>query len=92
MQRTTISLRERKHPRRRIPRREGIIDNLRPLTFQAAADLDLDVESVHLFPEQNGIALGFTTGRGSINVLLPRQLASDLGDGLSWLVQQKSNV
>ena len=91
-ERTTVSLRERKSPRRHIPRRAGPIDSFRPLTFVAAAT-DLDVEHVHVFPERGSIVLCFVTGRGTTTVVMPPRLAAEIADGLSWLVaKQKEPV
>jgi hypothetical protein len=91
MERVTINLKERKHPKRHIARREGIIDSFRPLSFQAAST-DLDVETVHVFPERDGIVCCFATACGTATVLMPMRLARELGDGLSWLVQQETQT
>jgi hypothetical protein len=58
------------------------------LTFQAA-DVDLDVETVHVFPERDSIVCCFVTGRGRATVVMPMRLAGELGDGLTWLVARE---
>jgi hypothetical protein len=86
----TVSIQQRKHPRRHIPRRSTAIDSFRPLTFQAAAT-DLHVEHVHLFPERGSIVLSLVTGSGTAIFLLPFNLARELGDGMLWLVDRESS-
>ncbi len=89
MERVTVNLKPRKHPRRHIARREGRIDCFRPLSFQAAAT-DLEVETVHVFPERDKIVCSFVTSTGSATLVLPMRLARELGDGLTWLVVRES--
>jgi hypothetical protein len=88
-ERATVNLSPRKHPRRHVPRREGMIDSFRPLTF-AAATTDLDVQHVHVFPERDSIVLSLVTGRGTATFVMPIRLASELGEGLNWLATQES--
>ena len=88
MERVTVNLKPRKHPRRQVARREGVIDSFRPLSFQAAAT-DLDVETVHVFPERDTIVCCFATASGTATVVMPMRLARELGDGLTWLVAQQ---
>lgn len=73
---------ERPRIKRRLP--DPNIRSLQPLLFFADAS-DLDVSAVHVFsdPDEDGIALGFVTGSGTINVKLPRKLARRLIDGLA---------
>jgi hypothetical protein len=80
--RMTVNLQRRKSPRRHIPRRDGIIDSFRPLTFQAANDLDRDVEHIHVFPERNSIVLSLVTGTGTATFVMPVRLAREVGEGL----------
>jgi hypothetical protein len=72
---------ERVTLRRQWRSRPQPIDNIRPLVFYADAD-DLHVESVHVFEVDNGIALGFVTTLGTVNVVLPGRLAREVGNGL----------
>jgi hypothetical protein len=88
--RTTVNLQQRKSPRRHIPKRDGVIDSFRPLTFQAAGSLDLDVEHVHLFPERNTIVLCLVTGTGTATFVMPVSLAAEVGEGLRWLAAQET--
>jgi hypothetical protein len=88
--RTTVNLAQRKYPRRHIPKRDGVIDSFRPLTFQSAGNLDLDVEHVHVFPERGSIVLSLVTGTGTATFVMPIALASEVGEGLSWLAAQES--
>jgi hypothetical protein len=77
-------------PRARLYRRQAEVvpqlDQLRPLAFYADTH-DLLVSAVHVFPDDygHGIAVSFLTASGSVNVLLPPELASQLGGGLSKL-------
>jgi hypothetical protein len=89
--RTTVSLRQRKYPRRHIPRRDGVIDSFRPLTFQASSDLDRDVEHVHVFPERDSIVLSLVTGAGTATFVMPVSLAAEVGEGLCWLAEQEAD-
>lgn len=89
MERVTLNLKQRKHPRRQIARREGRINSFRPLSFQAAAT-DLDVETVHVFPERDGIVCSFVTAGGSATLVLPMRLAREFSDGLTWVVAQEN--
>jgi hypothetical protein len=73
--------------RRRWRTRPDPIDGVRPLVFHADAD-DLHVASVHVFDSDGGVALSFITSIGAVNVLLPPQLAHDLGHGLLRLTSQ----
>jgi hypothetical protein len=81
-----LNYRRRKSPRQHISRRNGIIDSFRPLTFDAAGNLDLDVEHVMLFPDGDTIVLSVVTGRGTATFCMPPLLAHEVGDGLMWLV------
>jgi hypothetical protein len=67
--------------RRRWRSRPDPIAGVRPMVFHADAD-DLHVASVHVFESDGGVALSFITNIGSVNVLLPPQLAHELGHGL----------
>jgi hypothetical protein len=77
-------------PRARLYRRQAEVqpqlDQVRPLTFYTDT-ADLLVNAVHLFvaDEGHGIAVSFLTAHGSVNVLLPPELAAQLGAGLSKL-------
>jgi hypothetical protein len=67
-----------------------VIDSFRPLTYQAANDLDRDVEHVHLFPERGSIVLTLVTGTGTAIFIMPPRLAHELGEGLISLVTTKT--
>jgi hypothetical protein len=90
--RTTVSLQRRKSPRRHIPRREGVIDSFRPLTFQSATDLDRNVEHIHVFPERNSIVLALVTGTGTATFVMPVKLAREVGEGLIALSNDSTNI
>jgi hypothetical protein len=66
---------------------DPIIRELQPMSFYADAS-ELDVSAVHVFegPDNDGIALGFVTRQGTVNVTLPLRLARQLADGLHRLV------
>jgi hypothetical protein len=90
-QRVRASLRREK-PERMILARPRCIDptirELQPLVFYADAS-DLDVSSVHVFDDPDGIALGFVTRQGTVNLTLPPGLARKLADGLDRLVPHR---
>jgi hypothetical protein len=58
---------------------------LHPLTF-SAGDLDLAVDTVHLFPDQGSYVFGFVTARGTASFVLSAELAQDVADGLTRLL------
>jgi len=60
------------------------LNGIRPLVFYADAN-ELDVDHVHVFPSKDSIAVCFFTALGSVNVLLPLQLAREIGTGLLQL-------
>jgi hypothetical protein len=88
MERVKLNVQQRKRQPLSVRRRQGVIDSLRPLSMHDAT-IDLDVQHVHLFPERDGIVICFVTALGSTNVVLTEHLAKQLGEGLSWLVQQQ---
>jgi hypothetical protein len=57
------------------------INALKPLAFEADTS-EIDVSHVHVFQEQERIALSFLTQRGSVNVLLAPGLAKKLAAGI----------
>jgi hypothetical protein len=69
------------------------IAQLRPLSFYADA-ADLLVSAVHVFRDDDGhgIAVSFLLGCGSVNVLLPPELAAQVGEGLSKLSRTLSRT
>jgi hypothetical protein len=73
----------------RVKRREErprFIDSLRPLPFRSDAT-DLDVSTLHVFPEADAIVLSFVTTQRTVNLKVPPRLARRLGDGvrrLTW--------
>jgi hypothetical protein len=62
--------------RRYTPQLEQL-DQLRPLSFYADR-AELQVNALHVFPDDDGhgIAISFLTAHGSVNVLLPPELAA----------------
>jgi hypothetical protein len=68
------------------------IDQLRPLSFHSDA-ADLLVSAVHVFPADGaGIAVSFLLGCGSVNILLPPELAAQVGAGLTKLSRTLSRA
>jgi hypothetical protein len=65
---------------------------MQPLPFTTDRS-DLDCSVVHVFDTDDGnIVLSFLTARGSITVMLPPHLASDMANGVSKLIWQRCVV
>jgi hypothetical protein len=50
--------------------------------------IDLDVEHVHVLPDQGSIVLSLVTRAGTATFLMPVRVSREIGDGLSSLSAQ----
>jgi hypothetical protein len=87
MERVTVPSRRSASKRRR-----RIINSLRPLSFEADGNRDLDVLHIHLFDDQGRICVSLLTGSGTATFTMPVSLAHEVGDGLNWLATQQETT
>jgi hypothetical protein len=83
---TTVNL---KPSRRPSPRRDAAIDRMRPLTFSSAPSRDIDVEHVHVYPEDGAVVISLVTNAGTATFSMPTRLAREVAEGLGWLARQR---
>jgi hypothetical protein len=77
--------------RQRVQRRQRVVASLRAIDLHDGRG-DFTISHVNIFPDGDCIALCVTTPAGTVNLLLPHDLACKLGDGLVKLTTEQAGA